>query len=83
MVTGQGAGRRGQRQREMVLARKNKPVTCSSPVFQVSEEIRVNHQVFVHCEIFIEFLPGSLPEDRNGESQDKHLHLITAGKDQP
>lgn len=57
--------------------------TLSSPVFHVSEEIRVNHQVFVHCEIFIEFLPGLLPKDMNGETQDKRLHLTTAGKDQP
>lgn len=48
--------------------------THSSPVFQVSEEIRVNHQVFVHCEIFIEFLPGILPKDRNEETQESTIH---------
>lgn len=58
-------------------------VTPSSPVFHVSEEIRVNHQVFVHREIFIESLPGPLPKDRNGETQDKLLYFITAAKHQP
>lgn len=57
--------------------------THSSPVFHVSEEIRVSHQVFVHCEIFIKFLSRLLPKDRNGETHNEFLHLITAGKAQP
>lgn len=43
----------------------------------------MNHQVFVHHEIFSKSLPGPLPKDRNGETQDKHLYFITARKHQP
>lgn len=64
-------------------ARLLEHTTHSSPVFHVSEEIRVNHQVSVHCEIVAEFLPGLLPKDGNWETQDKLLQLITARKDQP
>lgn len=71
---------RAHRQREMLLARKH--TVPSSPVFQVSEEIRVSYQVLIHCEIFIESLPGPSPRDRNRENQDKLLYFIMAGKHQ-
>lgn len=50
----------------MLPARKH--TVPSSPVFQVSEEIRVSYQVLIHREIFIKSLPGPLPRDRNRET---------------